>query len=425
MRFILIFISILALQTAVAQDTAYARKTINTLCQNKFYGRGYYKNGAVKAADFIASEMKKAGVKPLPQNKKYFQPFNFNVNTVEQIHLVLNGKVLRPGYDYIIDAGVNNFDGIALASSVISEKTLMDTLWFKELVNLSLSRKESAFYNNFVFIDTLSAATEKKYKNELNIVIKNNKVVQLKKKLTWTVATNQTFWKHIEILHTAVERSNNYTLHLNVKSHFGNTKQKNVLGYVKGSTKPDSFIFITAHYDHLGMMGKTAMFPGANDNACGVAMMLDMARYYAKNPQKYSMVFVAFAGEEAGLLGSEYYTQNPVVPLNKTRFLMNLDLVGTGEEGGTVVNATVFKNEFARMDSLNTTHHYLPKLVKRNKAANSDHYFFTEAGVPSFFLYLAGPRSSYHDVFDIPGTVTLAGYQGTFRLVRDLINNLQ
>ena len=89
-------------------------------------------------------------------------------------------------------------------------------------------------------------------------------------------------------------------------------------------------------------MGKDVYFPGANDNASGVAMLLNLANYYSKkeNQPKCSIAFIAFAGEEAGLLGSKYFSEHPLIPLNKMKFLVNLDLLGTGDEGMMVVNAT-------------------------------------------------------------------------------------
>ena len=112
------------------------------------------------------------------------------------------------------------------------------------------------------------------------------------------------------------------------------------------------------------------------------------------------MVFVAFAGEEAGLLGSKYYVEHPVFPLKNMRFLLNLDIMGSGEDGITCVNSTLFKKEFDRLLQLNEEVNYLPIIKPRGPAANSDHYFFTESGVPAFFIYTMGPNKNYHDVFD-------------------------
>ena len=86
-----------------------------------------------------------------------------------------------------------------------------------------------------------------------------------------------------------------------------------MLGYVEGSHFPDSFILFSAHYDHLGHMGKNIFIAGANDNASGTSMLLNLAAHYAKpeNKPKYSVMFIAFGAEEAGLIGSKFYVQHP------------------------------------------------------------------------------------------------------------------
>jgi len=180
---------------------------------------------------------------------------------------------------------------------------------------------------------------------------------------------------------------------------------------------------LTAHYDHLGKMGK-ALFPGANDNASGIAMMLDMATFFSKNPCKYSIAFIAFAGEEAGLIGSKAYTDNPwsEIPLSKMKFLVNLDLMGSGEKGMAVVNATIFPEYFNKLKLANETNHYLSGFKSRGKAANSDHYWFTERGVKGFFFYLMGDYNHYHDILDNRENLKLGPYYDkSFRLIRDFI----
>ena len=167
-------------------------------------------------------------------------------------------------------------------------------------------------------------------------------------------------------------------------------KTHNVVGYIKGSLYPDSFIVYTAHYDHLGQMGKDVYFPGANDNASGVSMLLNLASYYEKkrkSTEKCSIAFIAFAGEEAGLIGSKYFTEHLLIPLGNMKFLINLDLLGTGNEGMMVVNATEFPRQFALLNGINKKKKYLRKIGERGKARNSDHYWFTEKGVPSFFSF--------------------------------------
>ncbi|MBK5284656.1 MAG: Zn-dependent exopeptidase M28 [Bacteroidia bacterium] len=203
-------------------------------------------------------------------------------------------------------------------------------------------------------------------------------------------------------------------------------KTQNLAGYYDGTSAEDSFIVITAHYDHLGMMGDSVYFPGANDNASGTSMMLDFLKYYSseKNRPKCKVAFVAFAGEEAGLRGSEYFVNNPMIPLNRIKFLINLDLVGTGDEGIMVVNATEHPDKFKVLKKINKEKKYFSNIGQRGKAKNSDHYWFTEKGVKCFFIYTLGGISAYHDIYDRAETVPLTKYENLFRLLRDFVMEL-
>jgi Zn-dependent M28 family amino/carboxypeptidase len=200
-------------------------------------------------------------------------------------------------------------------------------------------------------------------------------------------------------------------------------RTQNVAGLVRGLAKPDSFLVVCAHYDHLGRFGR-AYFPGANDNASGVALMLELARRIAANPLPYSVLFIAFSGEEAGLLGSSYMVENPLVPLSRIRFLFNIDLMGFGEKGATIVNATLHPEEYSRLQEINAASKFLPELKARGKAANSDHFPFSEKGVPSFFMYQMGGPGYYHDVQDEPESLSLKGIDGSFKLVLSFLKQL-
>jgi Iap family predicted aminopeptidase len=200
-------------------------------------------------------------------------------------------------------------------------------------------------------------------------------------------------------------------------------QSQNVVGYVPGKKYPDEFIVISAHYDHLGRMGKETYFPGANDNASGTTLMLELAHHYAlpENQSDYSVAFMAFGAEEAGLIGSRYYTEHPLFPLNQIKFMINLDLLGTGEEGMMVVNGTRLPEAYDLLTKINSEKNYLPKLQKRDNAPNSDHYFFTRKGVKAVFIYLMGGPKFYHDVYDRPETLPLTKFKETFGLIRDFV----
>ena len=357
---------------AFAQDLSFGRKMVDTLTSPYFWGRGYTKEGMKKAADFLSNEFKAYGLAPM-DGKSFLQPFSYLVNTFPgKMEVNLNGMDLIPGKDFIISPESRG----AEASGKLEK------------------------------LDSIQ------YINRTNMV-----VIKMQDILTWDISPEVADYTLILVDKKAItDKPKKFSVNIENKLD-SNFKTANVCGLVKGTVKPDSMIFITAHYDHLGGMGAATYFPGANDNASGVSLLLNLAHYYAQHPQKYSIGFILFAGEEAGLIGSKYFTENPLVPLKNIRFLINTDLAGTGEEGITVVNATEFPKEFAIMNAVNDENKLLVKINSRGKAANSDHYFFTEKGVPSFFFYTLGGIKAYHDVFDKAATLPLNEHEDLFKLL--------
>lgn len=356
----IVLLSLIA-HTATATDSLYARRLVDTLSSPYFQGRGYTNDGMKKAAAFIETEMKSLNLSPI--NKNFQQHFNYPVNVFDgEMSLSINGVQLIPGKDFIIgnESASTNTKG-------------------------SLTQADSVTWIN----------AEKRI------------IIILIDKLTWDVAPNQADYTSFRILKSALKNSPK-TFEAKADARLIKSfDAANVIGMVRGTAQPDSFIVFTAHYDHLGAMGKQVYFPGANDNASGTALLLMLAKYYAQHPPKYSVVFMAFGGEEAGLIGSEYFINHPTIGLKKIRFLTNIDLMGNGEEGITVVNATEFPKDFELLQKINTESKLLTTVNSRGKAKNSDHYWFTEKGVPSFFIYTLGKRKSYHDVDDIAATLPL------------------
>lgn len=113
---------------------------------------------------------------------------------------------------------------------------------------------------------------------------------------------------------------------------------KNVVGLIEGSDEKlkEQYIVVTAHYDHIGVGkvkdGQDSIFNGARDNAIGVTALMQTAKYLRANPPKRSVLLVALTSEEKGLLGSKWYTENPLIPLNKTVLSINCDGVGYNDK---------------------------------------------------------------------------------------------
>jgi aminopeptidase YwaD len=418
-RIVILLLFLVAPLLSPAQDIQYARRVVDTLAAPGMHGRGYVNDGDKIAAAYIENEFKSLGLRSF--DGSYRQEFTMNVNTFpERVNVGMRGidKFLSIGEFFIVDP----------ASSSISGK--YNILWFDSALVCSAKKlkkfRKNSFMDKVLVIDKKGVpkdklelfrkAEENKY-GAAAVVVFNNK------KLTWSVSQSVQSFAKFEFL--VPDSLNKYYhnwkwLSFDVEHKFIPKYQtQNVIGYIPGSQYPDSFIVFSAHYDHLGRMGKDVYFPGANDNASGIAMLLNLAKHYSKpeNKPKYSIAFMAFGAEEAGLVGSKYYTEHPLFPLKQIKFLINMDLAGTGDDGITVVNATEFKEPFNHMVKLNAQESLLKDVKPRGKAANSDHYFFTEKGVKAFFIYTMGGIKAYHDIYDRAETLPLTEFEDYFRLL--------
>ena len=402
---------IVSAQGLNGQDIGYFKKVIDTLSSSTMDGRGYVNKGDKTASNFIESEFKNLSLNSF--GATYLQDFAFTVNTFPgKMEVKLDHKQLIPGVDYIVSPGSIGLSG------TYKLYRFSDLLKLKE--NKLQKFIEKTNDHRFIVIDekVIDKGDDKKLFDALVKTWKAKGIVLMREKLTWGVSQENQGYLVVEIKKELITKTSK-SIYVDAENVFiPKYNTQNVIGYMRGQV-PDSFIVFSAHYDHLGRMGANTWFPGANDNASGVALMLDLAKFYKTNGDSsyYSMAFIAFAGEEAGLEGSNFYTENPLFPLSKIRFLINLDLMGNGSEGITVVNGTVFNESFNNLVEINTKNNYLPAVNKRGKAQNSDHYYFTEKEVPSFFIYTLGGIKAYHDVYDKPDALEYIKYENIFRLI--------
>jgi len=407
------------LSFAAAQDIDYARQVVADLCAPEMFGRGYVNNGDEAAARYLREQLEKLNVPAFDFN--YYQDFRLSVNTFPgAMEAALDGNELQPGIDFIVSPDSRSVSGT------------FEVVWLNKAVmvneeNLTafekLDKKDKAIVLDTTALD--KAGKEYIRKAEKNPWEAKAIIKLIPDKLTWGVSQELASFATIEALKKSFPVTTQ-KIRLNIENRFEpKYRSQNILGFIEGKTKPDSSIVFSAHYDHLGLMGK-ALFPGANDNASGTAMLLNLASYYAKpeNKPDYTIVFIFFGAEEAGIVGSKYYTENPVFPLEEIKFLINIDLAGTGDEGITVVNGSVYEKEYNKLKELNEAKKYLAQVKVRGKAANSDHYFFTEKGVPAFFIYTMGGIKAYHDVYDKPETLPLTEFEDLFRLLTDFVKTL-
>ncbi|HEV8412261.1 MAG TPA: M28 family peptidase [Bryobacteraceae bacterium] len=197
----------------------------------------------------------------------------------------------------------------------------------------------------------------------------------------------------------------------------------NVAAYIPGKTK--EYVIIGAHYDHLGLGDEHSLapsqigtiHPGADDNASGTAGVIELARYFSKQPQQQrGFLFLTFAGEELGLLGSNYYTGHPLLPLEDAVTMINMDMIGRIRGGKVYVNGTGTGSTLDKLvESVKPPAEFKLDLSEATGYGGSDHMSFTVKQVPVLFFF-SGLHGDYHkpsdtwDKIDAPDAAKLLGY---------------
>ena len=204
----------------------------------------------------------------------------------------------------------------------------------------------------------------------------------------------------------------------------------NVIGYI--DNKAENTIIIGAHYDHLGYgaegslhRGERAIHNGADDNASGVAVLLNLAgRLKAKNTNN-NYLFMAFSGEEMGLLGSNYFVKNPTIDTKKVDYMINMDMVGRLKADSTLAvygvgTSPIFKQTVTANNSK------FKIVAKESGVGPSDHTSFYHADIPVLHFF-TGQHEDYHKPTDdteklnYEGMQTISNY--IFEIITDLDNN--
>ncbi len=388
-----------------------ARVHIAVLCSDSLAGRGYQQEGHTKAARYLARQFEALGLQPLPTGQPatpaYFQPFGFATNLVMGGSLEVDGATLGIGKDFLVDkyAGSGKAEGKLLDLGYGLEKGKMKKAAGRIVViregwpeGITEEQKQASLASGLDRVLALAKAGA-------------SAVILLQPKLTHGFVGEHLRIPVLNVLEASWPAQARKAA-LSASTQSQRIRSQNVIGYLPGSHHPDRFVVVCAHYDHLGTMG-SAVFPGANDNASGTAMLLSMARHFSRpgHQPRHSMLFIAFGAEEVGLIGSNFYvSQQPIVPLDSMAFLLNLDLMGNGVDGIMAVGGKTFPERFDKLVALNDTLKAVPVVRARPNAPNSDHYWFLEKGVEGFFIYTLGGPPHYHDVNDVPANLELSRY---------------
>lgn len=392
---IIIFALLLIISTLVsAQSYKYAIYCKDTLASEYMAGRAYVDEGDKKAATFIRNELKESGVKLLGENG--FQKLNFPINNIMDLKVSMRylKKPLKLGEDYLVFGSSPSANMVLenVKPLIFNTKKQIEEIKPKKLQDkvLLFNTQTLSYVDIIVFLRGLKKEN----------VTPQLAIIQGYDKIPYYTGRSLMDFPILQLKGNIIYKKIKH-LALEIKSEFISSYQsQNVWGIVEGTKYKDSCFVFIAHYDHLGKVGDVH-FPGANDNASGVAVLLDLAKYYAKNPAEHSVVFIFATGEEVGLLGSKFAAENPYIDLEKVKFLFNLDMCGTGATGVAVINGLKEPEAGKLLQEINNENQWFIKVFLGEESCNSDHCHFVQKGVPAHFLFTYGCEyNEYHTIYD-------------------------
>ncbi len=419
------------------------KKWLTFLSSKECEGRGSGQPGFQKAADFMAARFKEFGLKPIGVNGTYFQPVPFAHwrDEPKNSGLELVGK--RVKFDFTKDLSVSNttteFDVTAPIAFIRSNgkdaelpddkavKGKMLIVFAKDLgklrTQLALSDAAGILYvtegmkpapwasrrgappsvsdgKDTQFFGKISPNAAKKLAKEAGIA---RDAIDPAKADTNTAALTES----------------TQTAHLKTKVEVGKVDVPNVVGVIEGSDLKDEVVGIGAHLDHLGMRDGV-IYPGADDDGSGSTALLAIARAFHENHSKprRTILFMAFCGEELGLIGSGFYSDNPILPLDKMNCELQMDMVARnsyGAQNGDTNRMDIEKDNIdtIRLVGSKRISTELDELIQKENEfvkfrfkydaedvyTRSDHYNFAKHGVPIAFMF-DGFTPDYHQPSD-------------------------
>jgi len=432
-------------------------KNVEALCSYKMQGRETGTKGQKNAAVYIYSQFKHAALKAIDKSQdslSYFQSFKLSKLRLPSGTIKVNNRTFRNYTDFVADpiqdSISNNLEVIFIGSSPIENYSKIDftdkaicfltsnfnkaftqayKIWkhskpklilFNDPINTKafnqyIHLKKRIRNNRFSLIAPIKDSIDLKGQSGFHKYLKKTQLIPISTRL----AKEITGLRSKQLIKIATNGLNQKMIRSRLKFKLikedESVKTENVLALIEGSEKPGEYILISAHYDHLGSHNGL-VYKGANDNASGTAALIEIAETFKQvelkgySPKK-SLIFVAFTGEEKGLLGSKYFVNNSPVSLQSIKTNLNMDMLGRIDDKhqnpdyiyllGTSDLAPKFKSI---SDSLNRLY---PKLIldyEYDQAHNplyvaSDQASFVEKGIPSI-MYFNGLHDDYHTIKD-------------------------
>ena len=457
--FLFLMASLTLVNCAKPDYAAYYDSMVKELSSDGYNGRSVDGNGDIKAARFIISQLQtiediqpqgtdgtrdsynvaypqyKSVVEPCDEGRwieedaassclPYLQSFCFPMNIMRgAMTVAVDGKTLNPTYDYTAKefspSCHGEFDIVYMPDDQVTEEDFVKWL------------NDGRFANSFVVVNwnrylELPAPAFERYQPYLGkldkvggIIMKDNELFPYFKARSYYTLNMPVLMANGDFPDDAKKISVDIDAQM-----LPSRDAHNVIAWLPG-TNPELKEYVTfiAHYDHLGAMGADNVYPGANDNASGAAMLLALAKYYGANRPEYGIQFIFLDAEEANLLGAFYYCENPALPLEDAKMLINLDMVAdTGDHLATEASENAMP-VLEKIRELNADGTFPPfDVALQDFSDNSDHYAFGLKGVPSMYFSTEGDfYQHYHSPRDTHENTTLENFDRLFGLIVRLV----
>ncbi|MEO8412467.1 MAG: M28 family peptidase [Ginsengibacter sp.] len=461
-----------ALQYAETITQAGLKKQLSMIASAAMEGRETGTEGQRKAAAYIESQFKEIGLQSPAALKDYQQMYPLYKDTLIPKTLKIGRKNYKFGTDYLVTPGSDDdndfkakniiFAGYGIAdksyddyagkdvsgkvvliftgepktdSTYIVSGTSKHSTWEYNIIRKAILAKQKGAVALFIMnpsLENLSpSAADSATKSSIYFPRKKNAndqkvpVVTIKYGILKNIISAK---QAMEIIAMAKEGASlkDFKIDDKVKSKLSYQKKRllseasNVIGFIEGTDKKNEYVFLTAHYDHLGKKGNDIYY-GADDDGSGTSGVIEMAAAFAKakaggfGPRR-TIVFMTVSGEEEGLWGSEYYSDHPVFPLDSTSVDLNTDMVGRIDPGRNygdsmnyvyVIGDNKLSTDLKPIStSINKKYTHLELDDKFNAPGDperiyyrSDHYNFAKKGVPIIFFF-DGIHKDYHKPTD-------------------------
>lgn len=467
-------------------NRAFLQEHLTIIAGKEMEGRGVGTEGERRAAAYIEKTFKESGLTTVPGANGYRQYFPLVRDSSVLAALKINKKTAKEGDDFLIPAN-GNISGIFSGKSLVFAGYGIEDEKYNDYAGIDVKDKTIVIFlgepkegENYLISGTQkgSAWTWPGLRKKLNLaaekgasgvlVISPTVKTFSEKYIHSSQTTGLTYPKpedsktanYALITHKLAENILGSNLLINkaeknepfitadrverkvsvayrYKQVQDTVFSSNVIGMIEGTDKKDEYVFITAHYDHLGIRdGK--IYYGADDDGSGTVAIMNIARAFAQakaegNGPRRSVVIMAVSGEERGLWGSEYYAENPILALNKTSVDLNIDMIGRNDtERKDTLTDYVYVIGHDKISSelqiINeATNNRYTRLVLDYKFDapddpnriyfRSDHYNFAKMGVPVLFFYDGMLQADYHKPTDTIDKINWPVYEKRAQMI--------